>query len=163
MSLNDDLYRETILDHYHHPRNRGVIDDATAVVEGINPLCGDELTLYVEAENGKIKDIKLNAKGCSINTASGSMMSEAIIGQSLEEANKTVETFKQMMLEKRNEQVSLPEDMEELESLQGVKKYPVRIKCVLLPWNSMLQALKDIATGANGNSHANLHSKVEMN
>ena len=105
MSLADDLYRETILDHYHHPRNRGVIDDATAVVEGINPLCGDELTLYMQVDDGKIKDIKLNAKGCSINTASGSMMSEAVIGQSLEQATKTVESFKEMMLEKRKEEV----------------------------------------------------------
>src|SRR5580704_10438315 len=150
MSLSDDLYRETILDHYHHPRNRGVIDDATAVVEGINPLCGDELTLYMQVDDGKIKDIKLNAKGCSINTASGSMMSEAVIGQSLEQAGKTIEAFKEMMLEKRKEDISLPEGMEELESLQGVKKYPVRIKCVLLPWNSLLQAIKDVSTGANG-------------
>jgi len=163
MSLADDLYRETILDHYHHPRNRGVIDNATAVVEGINPLCGDELTLYLQVENGKIKDVKLNAKGCSINTASGSMMSEAVMGQSLEQASKTVETFKEMMLEKRKEQVTLPEDMEDLEALQGVKKYPVRIKCVLLPWNSLMQAIKDISSGANGNGDAHVHSKVEMN
>ena len=163
MSLADDLYRETILDHYHHPRHRGVIDDATAVVEGINPLCGDELTLYMQVDNGKIKDIKLNAKGCSINTASGSMMSEAVLGQSLEEASKTVETFKEMMLEKRKEDVHLPEGMEELESLQGVKKYPVRIKCVLLPWNSLMQAIKDVSSVANANGDAHVHSKVEMN
>ena len=163
MSLSDDLYRETILDHYHHPRNRGVIDDATAVVEGINPLCGDELTLYVQVDDGKIKDIKLNAKGCSINTASGSMMSEAVLGQSLAEASKTVEAFKEMMLEKRKEEVTLPEGMEDLESLQGVKKYPVRIKCVLLPWNSLLQAIKDVSSGASAESHAGIHSKVEMN
>lgn len=163
MSLADDLYRETILDHYHHPRNRGVIDNATAVVEGINPLCGDELTLYVQADDGKIKDVKLTAKGCSINTASGSMMSEAIIGQSLEQASQTIEAFKQMMLEKRKEDVSLPEGMEDLEALQGVKKYPVRIKCALLPWNSLLQAVKDIQAGINSGSGAELHSKVEMN
>jgi nitrogen fixation protein NifU and related proteins len=163
MSLADDLYRETILDHYHHPRNRGVIDDATAVVEGINPLCGDELTLYLQVENGKIKDVKLNAKGCSINTASGSMMSEVVMGQSLEQASKTVETFKEMMLEKRKEEVTLPEGMEDLEALQGVKKYPVRIKCVLLPWNSLVQAIKDINTDALGVDGAHVHSKVEMN
>lgn len=163
MSLSDDLYRETILDHYHHPRNRGVIDDATAVVEGINPLCGDELTLYLQVDNGKISDVKLNAKGCSINTASGSMMSEAVSGKSLEEANKIIDSFKEMMLEKRKEEVHLPEGMEDLEALQGVKKYPVRIKCVLLPWNSLMQAIKDVKTGANGDSHANVHSKVEMN
>ena len=162
MSLSDDLYRETILDHYHHPRNRGVIDDATAVVEGINPLCGDELTLYLVVDNDKIKDVKLNAKGCSINTASGSMMSEAIIGKSLNEANKIIDSFKEMMLEKRKEEVHLPEGMEDLEALQGVKKYPVRIKCVLLPWNSLMQAIKDIKTDSNG-TDTHVHSKVEMN
>jgi nitrogen fixation NifU-like protein len=159
MSIADDLYRETILDHYHHPRNRGVIDNATATVEGINPLCGDELTLYLQVDNGKIKDVKLNAKGCSINTASGSMMSEAIMGKSLEEANKIIDSFKEMMLEKRKEQVHLPEGMDELEALQGVKKYPVRIKCVLLPWNSLMQAIKDVSNDSN----AHVHSKVEMN
>lgn len=158
MSLSDDLYRETILDHYHHPRHRGVIKDATATVEGINPLCGDELTLYVETDNGKIKDIKLNSKGCSINTASGSMMSEAVVGQSLEQASEIVESFKNMMLASRDNNVSLPEGMEELEALQGVKKYPVRIKCALLPWNALMQAIKDINSGANGGS-----SKLEVN
>jgi nitrogen fixation protein NifU and related proteins len=157
MSLSDDLYRETILDHYHHPRNRGTIPDATATVEGINPLCGDELTLYVQTDNGKIKDVKLNAKGCSINTASGSMMSEAVVGQSLEHAGEIVESFKQMMLGSREKDVSLPEGMEELEALQGVKKYPVRIKCALLPWNALMQAIKDINSGANGGS-----SKLEV-
>ncbi len=157
MSLSDDLYRETILDHYHHPRNRGVIKGATATVEGINPLCGDELTLYVQTDNGKIKDVKLNAKGCSINTASGSMMSEAVLGQSLEHAGEIVESFKNMMLESREKNVSLPEGMEELEALQGVKKYPVRIKCALLPWNALMQAIKDINSGASGGS-----SKLEV-
>jgi nitrogen fixation NifU-like protein len=157
MSLADNLYRETILDHYHHPRNRGVIPHPSATVEGINPLCGDELTLYLQMEEGKIKDIKLNAKGCSINTASGSMMSEAVLGQSLEQAGHTVESFKQMMLASREKDVSLPEGMEELEALQGVKKYPVRIKCALLPWNALMQAIKDLSSGANGGS-----SKVEM-
>ena len=79
------------------------------------------------------------------------------------EANKIIDSFKQMMLESRLQDVSLPENMEELEALQGVKKYPVRIKCVLLPWNSLMQAIKDVSTGTNGDSHAHIHSKVEMN
>jgi nitrogen fixation NifU-like protein len=145
MSLSDDLYRETILDHYHHPRNQGVIADPTTTVEGINPLCGDELTLYLQVENGKIADVKLKAKGCSINTASGSMMTEAVQGHSLEEATKMVDNFKNMMLRSQAEDVELPEEMEELEALRGVKKYPVRIKCALLPWNTLLEGIKNVS------------------
>jgi nitrogen fixation NifU-like protein len=144
MSLSDDLYRETILDHYHNPRNQGVITNPTTTVEGINPLCGDELTLYLQVENGKIANLKLNAKGCSINTASGSMMSEAVQGHSLEEATKMVDSFKNMMLHSQSQDVELPEEMEELEALQGVKKYPVRIKCALLPWNTLLEGIKNV-------------------
>mgnify|MGYP000694632574 FL=1 len=143
MSLSDELYRETILDHYHHPRHRGKIDNATCSVEGINPLCGDELTLYLDVQDDQIKDIKLTAKGCSINTASGSMMSESVLGKSTKEANAMIDSFKQMMLESLSKDIALPESMEDLEALQGVKKYPVRIKCALLPWNTLQQAIKD--------------------
>lgn len=145
MSPVDDLYRETILDHYHHPRNHGVLESPTVKVEGVNPLCGDELTLYLNVENGTISDIKLHAKGCSINTASGSMMSDAVQGQSLEHAAEVIESFKNLMLSK-DPDVMLPDDLEELEALKGVRKYPVRIKCALLPWNTLLEALQLIGT-----------------
>lgn len=157
MSLSDDLYRETILDHYHHPRNQGVINDPSTTVEGINPLCGDELTLYLQVKDGNIADVKLKAKGCSINTASGSMMTEAVQGQSLEEVKKMVDCFKNMMLRSPSEDVRLPENMEELEALQGVKKYPVRIKCALLPWNTLLEGIKNV----NG-SNKNVKTKYEV-
>jgi nitrogen fixation NifU-like protein len=150
MSLLDDLYRETILDHYHNPRNRGVIADPSAAVDGINPLCGDELTLYLKLDQGNIADIRLDAKGCSINTASGSMMSEAVQGHSIEDAVKIIDTFKEMMLQSKDAEVSLPEGMEDLEALQGVKKYPVRIKCALLPWNTLLEGLKTAKDGKSG-------------
>ncbi len=157
MSLSDELYRETILDHYHHPRNRGVIEKPSTLVEGVNPLCGDELTLYLQVEDSKIKDIKLTAKGCSINTASGSMMTDAVLGQSIAEAQKIIDSFKHMMLESREKDVSLPENMEELEALQGVKKYPVRIKCAILPWNTLTQAIKNVSANNSEKS-----TKVEM-
>jgi len=141
MSLSDDLYRETILDHYHQPRNAGTIEAPTAQVEGVNPLCGDELTLYLKvSQDGKIDDVKLTAHGCSINTASGSMMSEAILGQSVERAREIIGSFKEMMLSK-TDTAELEGDLEELEALRGVKKYPVRIKCALLPWNTLLEGL----------------------
>jgi len=141
MSLVDDLYRETILDHYHNPRNRGTMDDATVSTEGVNPLCGDELRLFLKIENGVVSDIKLESRGCSINTASGSMMSELVLGKSLAEAQAVISEFKNMMLNKGDD-ITLPEDLEELEALQGVKKYPVRIKCALLPWNTLDEGLK---------------------
>jgi nitrogen fixation protein NifU and related proteins len=140
MSLTDELYRETILDHYHHPRNQGTISSPCVRIEGNNPLCGDEITLYMNVEDGKITDIKMEAKGCSINMASGSMMSEAVYGQSLEKAQQVIDTFKKMMLQK--DEITLPSELEDLEALEGVKKYPVRIKCALLPWNTLLEALE---------------------
>ncbi len=141
MSLSDELYRETILDHYHNPRNQGEMDGATVEVEGVNPLCGDELTLFLDVAEGSIKDIKIKSRGCSINTASGSMMTELMAGLPLERAQELVDLFKFMMLNK-DETVELPEEMEDLEALQGVKKYPVRIKCALLPWNTLLEGIE---------------------
>ncbi len=142
MSLTDELYRETILDHYHHPRNRGVLPNPTVKTEGINPLCGDELTLYMDLADGRIKDVKLEAKGCSINMASGSIMSELVNGHSIDEAKEVIDTFKRMMLSPKSETIQLPEALEDLEALKGVKKYPVRIKCALLPWNTLLEAIE---------------------
>jgi nitrogen fixation NifU-like protein len=141
MSLSDELYRETILDHYHHPRNQGTIESPTVEVEGVNPLCGDELTLFLEVADGAIKEVKIKSRGCSINTASGSMMTELIAGQSLTQAEEFINTFKTMMLNK-DQDIELPEEMEDLEALQGVKRYPVRIKCALLPWNTLLEGIE---------------------
>jgi nitrogen fixation NifU-like protein len=155
MSLSDDLYRETILDHYHHPRNRGKIEEPGVTIEGVNPLCGDELTLYMNVENGSIQDLKIEAKGCSISMASGSMMSEAVHGQPIEKAEQVVDLFKQMMLDK-SARVEMPEDLEELQALEGVKKYPVRIKCALLPWNTLLEGIQQSAA----NKEKGITSKV---
>ena len=159
MSLSDDLYRETILDHYHNPRNRGIIKDPGVKIEGVNPLCGDELTLYLNVKDGAIEDLKIEAKGCSISMASGSMMSEAVQGQPVEKAEAVIEMFKQMMLDK-TKNVELPDDLEELGALQGVKKYPVRIKCALLPWNTLLQGLHQSAAHAHAKG---ITSKVVEN
>ncbi|MFN8658596.1 MAG: SUF system NifU family Fe-S cluster assembly protein [Candidatus Obscuribacterales bacterium] len=145
MSLSEELYRETILDHYHNPRNQGVMDKPTVEVEGVNPLCGDELTLYLNVDKDKIEDIRIKSRGCSINTASGSMMTEAIKGQDLEGATQLAESFKNMLLSKdATTEFIAGEDMEDLEALQGVKKYPVRIKCALLPWNTLLEGIQSL-------------------
>src|SRR5579883_749957 len=141
MSLSDNLYRETILDHYHNPRNQGTIAHPTVVTEGVNPLCGDELTLYLMVDEDKITGIKLKSRGCSINMASGSMMTEIMGGASLQRAAEFAGYFKRMMLE-QGDDLKLPEEMEDLEALAGVKRYPVRIKCALLPWNTLLEAIE---------------------
>lgn len=141
MSLSDELYRETILDHYHNPRNQGELQgDSVLAIEGVNPLCGDELVLYLKIENGKIQDVSIKSRGCSINTASSSMMTEAVKGQSLAHAHDLIDTFKNMMT--KQESTELPEEFDELEALQGVKKYPVRIKCALLPWTTLIEGLR---------------------
>ncbi len=149
MSLQDELYKETILDHYHCPRNHGVISGATLKQEGTNPLCGDELTLYIKLNNDTIEDIKIEAKGCSISMASSSMMTEAIIGQKIKNAQIIAHNFKDMMLNKGNDYV-FNETNEDLNSLNGVKKYPVRIKCALLAWNTLLQSLEKDEAKAQG-------------
>ena len=149
MSLSDELYRETILDHYHNPRNQGVLEgDAVLSVEGVNPLCGDELVLYLKVEDGKVIDVSIKSRGCSINTASSSMMTEAVKGQSVKHVEELIETFKDMMM--KSESVTIPDEFDELEALQGVKKYPVRIKCALLPWNTLIEGLHSAHTRDTG-------------
>ncbi len=146
MSAIEDLYREIILDHYSSPRNRGELPSPALKIEGANPLCGDELVLYLEEKEGKISQVKINTKGCSISQASASLMTEAVVGKKLEEVQKVIENFKDMMLPVRTGgKVGsfLPSiDLGDLEVLEGVKKYPVRIKCALLAWNTLIEGLK---------------------
>jgi nitrogen fixation NifU-like protein len=148
MANLDDLYREIILDHYRTPRNRGELTTPPAVrVEGFNPLCGDEITVFVDASNGAIVDIKLTGQGCSISQASSSIMSAAVKGKSLEQARELIATFKRMMTvdesSTANEPVNL-RSLGEIAALQGVVKFPVRIKCAMLAWNTFAQALDEL-------------------
>jgi nitrogen fixation NifU-like protein len=148
MANLDDLYREIILDHYRTPRNRGELTTPPAVrVEGFNPLCGDEITVFVDASNGTIVDIKMTGQGCSISQASSSIMSAAVKGKSLEQARELIATFKRMMTvdesSTANEPVNL-RSLGEIAALQGVVKFPVRIKCAMLAWNTFAQALDEL-------------------
>jgi nitrogen fixation NifU-like protein len=153
----EDLYREIILDHYRNPRNRGELPMPPAVSEtGFNPLCGDEITLYVQFEGDRLEDIKLTGQGCSISQSSASMMSTAVKGKTLAEIRATIRKFKAMMsiheqrLDGGSEgggeqtEVATPDpevSLGDLEALQGVVKFPVRIKCATLSWNTLAQAL----------------------
>ena len=155
MSNLEDLYREIILDHYRSPRNRGELPSPPAhKVEGFNPLCGDEVTVYLDVEDGVLKDIKMMGHGCSISQSSSSLMTAAVKGKSLESVQATIDTFKQLMtvhessLTKdadRDDEVDLRK-LGELAALQGVVKFPVRIKCAVLAWNTLRQGLDEIAS-----------------
>ena len=141
----DDLYREIILDHYRSPRNRGELEPPAAHAVGHNPLCGDEIDVYLQVDDGVVSDIKVGGQGCSISQSSASMMSAAVKGKSLEEVRALLRAFKGMMsIDDLDEAVDEPErevPLGDLEALQGVVKFPVRIKCATLAWNTLTEAL----------------------
>jgi len=136
-----DLSREIILDHYQSPRNHGRLDNPTVANRGHNPLCGDEIELSVDidAEEERIRDIAFTGRGCSISQASASMMTEAVKGMKLAEAEAAVQQFAQRMA---NREPPPPDLEEELDALQGVKKYPARVKCALLPWTTLRETVQ---------------------
>lgn len=149
----EDLYREIILDHYKNPRNFGVLEVPPAsMAEGHNPLCGDEITVYVNSDGQTVTDIKMSGLGCSISRSSASLMTTSVKGKSIKEARSAIDTFKSMMNlheNKLGDQVegSEPQDIRslgELAALQGVVKFPVRIKCAMLAWNTLSQVLDEI-------------------
>jgi nitrogen fixation NifU-like protein len=152
----EDLYREIILDHYRSPRNRGELPTPPAVVaEGHNPLCGDEITVYLDVEgqgdDAVVRDVKVSGQGCSISQSSASMMSQAVIGKPVAEVRSLVKRFKGMMSIDTDDGEAEPVEpgsIGDLEALQGVVKFPVRIKCATLAWNTLVQALDDAAAPA---------------
>lgn len=148
----EDLYREIILDHYRTPRNRGELPVPPAVrAEGHNPLCGDEITIFLQVDGGVVTDVKVGGQGCSISQSSASMMSQAVKGKTVAEVRALVRRFKAMMSieeEPTDQAATEPTDdaavsLGDLEALQGVVKFPVRIKCATLAWNTLLQALNE--------------------
>ena len=154
----EDLYREIILDHYRSPRNRGELETPPAVrIDGHNPLCGDEITLYLqvdssggEGDDAIVSDIKIAGQGCSISQSSASMMSQAVRGKTVGEARAFFRRFKAMMGVDEVEPAPGDDDVDlgDLEALQGVMKFPVRIKCAVLGWNTLASALDEAtATG----------------
>jgi nitrogen fixation NifU-like protein len=158
----EDLYREIILDHYRNPRNRGELPSPPAVrSEGFNPLCGDEVQVYLGVRDGVVEDIRITGQGCSISQSSASMMSQAVKGKSIADARALVSAFKSMMSiddghgdgdadddEADGDGVAEPGvKMGDLEALQGVVKYPVRIKCATLAWNTLAQGLDEADHG----------------
>lgn len=159
----EDLYREIILDHYRNPRNRGELDSPPAHrVEGFNPLCGDEIVVYLVLDGDTVTDLKIGGQGCSISQSSASMMSAAVKGKSVKEIRDLTRAFKAMM--SIHEQELEGDDAEadgdsddgadgtgaadevrlgDLEALRGVVKFPVRIKCATLSWNTLAQGIEE--------------------
>ena len=135
----DDLYQQLILDHYRNRRNRGRLDHPSATVEDNNPLCGDEIKLDILIEDGRITAIAHEGEGCSISQASASMMSEAVKGLTAAEALELVEHFRLMM---HGEAEGDEDRLGDAISLEGVAKYPVRIKCALLSWMAVREAVE---------------------
>ncbi|WCO65795.1 SUF system NifU family Fe-S cluster assembly protein [Iamia majanohamensis] len=156
----EDLYREIILDHYRSPRNRGELPAPPATrTEGFNPLCGDEIVVFVELDGDTVSDIRIAGQGCSISQSSASMMSAAVKGKTLAEVQDLTTAFKAMMSihestleggpDPDGEVIEAPEvQLGDLEALQGVVKFPVRIKCATLSWNTLGEALSEAAATA---------------
>ncbi|WP_067619441.1 Fe-S cluster assembly sulfur transfer protein SufU [Alicyclobacillus acidiphilus] len=132
----DELYRQVIMDHYQNPRNQGRLSDEAISVDLRNPSCGDEISLQMMVENGVVKDVRFKGSGCSISMASASMMTDAIKGKTIAEALELSREFREMV---KGNEVDL-DQLGELESLQGVSKFPARIKCATLAWQALERA-----------------------
>ena len=159
MNELEDLYREIILDHYRSPRNRGELAVPPAHrVEGFNPLCGDEIVIYLDVRDGVLEDLRITGRGCSISQSSASMMSAAVKGLPVDGVRRLVRSFKSMMSIAGSEDAGAPDGpgepvdpttLGELGALQGVVKFPVRIKCATLAWNALVQGLDEIEEGVD--------------
>ena len=146
--MDENFYREQILDHYKSPRNRGELDPKDATADGTNPLCGDEITVFVHEEGDTIAQVAFMGAGCSISQSSASMMTEAVAGKQVDEAKALAAEFRGMMAG----EVDPDEDgFGDLVALKGVVKYPIRIKCAVLAWDVLQEAL-DGAGSASGSA-----------
>ncbi|MCR8658945.1 Fe-S cluster assembly sulfur transfer protein SufU [Paenibacillus endoradicis] len=137
MELND-LYRRVIMDHYKNPRNRGEMQDESVAIQLNNPTCGDRISLQLQLENGVVTDARYTGEGCSISMSSASMMTEAVKGLKYEEALALAERFSSLMKGADEEF----EELEDIEALSGVNKFPARIKCATLAWNALRKGIE---------------------
>lgn len=142
MSFNnlDSLYRQVIMDHYKNPRNKGVLEDGNLTINMNNPTCGDRIQLTMNVKDGIVTDAKFEGEGCSISMSSASMMTQAIKGKNVDDAIKLSNVFSNMMQGKEYEDDL---DLGDIEALQGVSKFPARIKCATLAWKAMEKGLKE--------------------
>jgi len=140
----DELYRDLILDHYKNPRHREKLPRADVTAEGYNPVCGDEIEMELAFEGDRIAGIGVRGRGCSISQASASMMSEVVEGKPVREVERLSDEFQAMMT---NPDAPVPEDLGDLEALQGVAKFAVRVKCATLAWHTLHEGIEQHAKG----------------
>ncbi|GGA42410.1 MULTISPECIES: Fe-S cluster assembly sulfur transfer protein SufU [Psychrobacillus] len=141
MSSNlDQLYRQVIMDHYKNPRNKGSIEDGALTIDMNNPTCGDRIHLTLQVEDGVVQNAKFDGEGCSISMSSASMMTQAIKGKKIEEALQLSHIFSDMMLGKEYDDSI---DLGDIEALNGVAKFPARIKCATLAWKAMEKGVSE--------------------
>jgi nitrogen fixation protein NifU and related proteins len=133
-----DLYRDVILDHNRRPRNFGPLEHADATAEGVNPLCGDRLTVRLNLSTDKIEEIRFEGQGCAISTASASLMTEAVKGKTCGEALELFDRVHRLLTDDE----AGAEDLGKLAALSGVREYPARVKCASLCWHTLASALK---------------------
>jgi nitrogen fixation NifU-like protein len=141
----DDLYQEIILDHYRNPRNAGTVSDEDLLVEEENPTCGDQLRLTLTLKDGVVTDVRYQANGCAISMASASMMTEDLVGKPVEQARERIREFIDLM---RGEPGDSEEDLGDLIALEGVRHFPMRIKCATMCWHAAENALNKLETSA---------------
>ena len=144
MSELSELYQQVILDHNKKPRNFRKLEAANRTAEGYNPLCGDQLTVYMQMEDGVVKDISFEGSGCAISKASASMMTQSVKGKTKEEAEALFDEFHRMVMGELDEEAT-PNHLGRLTIFAGVRDYPARVKCASLPWHTMHAALKGAA------------------
>ncbi len=136
----EELYQEIILDHYKMPRNYHVIENADCYQNGNNPLCGDNFTLFLKLKNDHIETISFQGSGCAISTASASMMTDLLKNKTLKATKTLARHFQEMLIKDTAPETEL---LEELMALHGVKKFPMRIKCAMLPWHTLNKAIEE--------------------
>ena len=136
-----DLFQDIILEHYKRPRNKGSLEDATVDVRMNNPTCGDEVHLYLKIAGGVVRDVAFEGEGCSISQASISMMTQILQDQPVAEGLRIAERFKEMM--HGDQEAARDKDLRDARALQGVSRFPTRVKCALLGWNAFEEATKD--------------------
>jgi nitrogen fixation NifU-like protein len=141
----DDLYKEIILDHYKSPRNRGVAINHDIKARGLNPLCGDDIEITLTVEDGVIREARFDGHGCSISQASASMLTEEILGRSVEDAIGLADKVRGMM---KGELETDGEELGDIEALRGVQKFPIRIKCATLSWNALKLGIQEHLRGS---------------
>ena len=139
----DELYRQVILDHYRNPRNPDLVADAQIKAEGFNPFCGDQVSLQIKLSgDGTVEEVGLQGKGCSISLASASILTELLKGKTLDEAKVASDTFRRLMHGEPVDKADL-EAIGDLEALEGVRKFPIRIKCALLAWAALEEGMEE--------------------